>query len=140
MLSCFIAALAAQKPVQATIGTCHGMDNPMPYGQAYRTKSSSPRIFDPHFCPASHHYGLSLLAGWQNCCCQAEEVDSAHWAAKGMSGQKKYCHLHGLKANGFHVAAEGALGIVESRFKFGIVAQSGYCHAIPRFGTHDEAT
>ena len=86
MLSFFTAALAAQKPVQAMIVTCHGMDIPMTYGQIYCTKSSSLRIVDPHFGPASRHYGLSLLAGWQNHCCRAEEVDSAHLAAREVSG------------------------------------------------------
>ena len=69
----------------------------------------------------------------------AEEVDSARWAAREVSVQKIDCRLVGFNANGFHVAAEGKLGILESRFEFGIVAQSGYCHAIPRFDTHDEA-
>ena len=78
MLSFFTAALAAQKPVQAMIVTCHGMDILMPYGQAYRTKSNSLRIFDPHFGPAGLHYGLPSLVGWQDHCCQAEELDSAH--------------------------------------------------------------
>ena len=82
MLSFFTAALADQKPVQTTIATCHGMDILMPYGQAYHIKSSSPRIVHPHFGPACHYYGLSLLPGWQNHCCQAEEVDSAHWSAR----------------------------------------------------------
>ena len=50
------------------------------------------------------------------------------------------CRLVCFNANGFHVAAEGQLGILESRFEFGIVAQSGYYHGVPRFDTHDEAT
>ena len=54
--------------------------------------------------------------------------------------QKTDCRLVGFNANGFHVAAKGQLGILESRFEFGTVVQSGYCHAVPRFDTHDEAT
>ena len=54
--------------------------------------------------------------------------------------QKIDCHLVCFNANGFHVAAEGQLGVLESRFEFGIIAQSGYCHVILRFDEHDEAT
>ena len=61
-----------------------------------------------------------------------------HWAARGVSVQKIDCHLIGFNANGFHVAAEGQLGVLVMRCEFGIVAQSGYCHVIPRFDTHDE--
>ena len=85
MLSFLTAVLAAQKPVQATIVTCHGMDTLMPYGQAYHTKCSFLRIIDLHFGPADQHYGLSLLAGWQNHYFQAEEVDFADCAAEDMS-------------------------------------------------------
>ena len=76
-LSFLTAVLAAQKPAQAKIVTCHGKDILMPYGQIYSIKNSSLRISDPHFGPAGCHYGFSLPAGWQNHCCQAEEVDSA---------------------------------------------------------------
>ena len=62
-----------------------------------------------------------------------------HWAAREVSVQKIDCRLVCFNANSFHVTAEGQLGILESRFEFGIVAQSGYCHVIPRFDTHDEA-
>ena len=116
------------------------MDIPMPYGQDYRTKSSSPRIVDPCFGPAGHHYGWSLLAGWQNHCCQAEEVDSAHWAAREVSKQKMYYRLHGLNPNGFHIAAVGHLGIQEMNFEVGTIVQSGYCYGVPQFDIHDEAT
>ena len=85
-LSFFTVVCSAQVTVQVMIATCHGMDTLKPYGQAYRIKSSSLRIFDPRFGPASRHYGLSLLVGWQNRCCQAEEVDSADWAAGDVSG------------------------------------------------------
>ena len=112
----------------------------MPYGQAYRTKNSCLRISDPHFGPACWPSGLSSLVGWYDCCFPAEEVESAHWAARGVSVQKIDCRLVCSNANGFHVAAEGQLGVLESRFEFGIIAQSGYYHGAPRFGTHDEAT
>ena len=49
------------------------------------------------------------------------------------------CRLTCFNANGFHVAAEGQLGILVLRFEFGIIAQSGYCHVVPQFDTHDEA-
>ena len=138
MLSFFTAAHSTQKPVQVMIATYHRMDVLMPYGQAYRTKSSSLRILDPRFGPTGHHYSLSSLAGWQNHCCQAEEVDSAHWAAREVNGQKKYCHLHGLNANGFQVTAVGQLGIQEMNFEISTIVQSGCCHDIPRFDTYDE--
>jgi len=112
----------------------------MPYGQAYRTKNSCLQISDPRFGPACWPSGLSLLVGWYDRCFPAEEVESAHWAAREVSVQKIDCCLVSFYANGFHVAAEGQLGILESRFKFGIIAQSGYCHVVPRFDTHDEAT
>ena len=54
--------------------------------------------------------------------------------------QKIDCRSACFNANGFPVAAEGQLGIQGSRFEFGIVAQSGYCHVVPRFDTYDEAT
>ena len=63
-----------------------------------------------------------------------------HWAAREVSVQKTDCHLVYYNANGFHITAEEQLGILESRFEFGMVAQSGYCYGIPRFDTHDEAT
>ena len=44
--------------------------------------------------------------------------------------QKIDCRLVCFNGNGFHVAAEGQLGILESKFEFGIVAQSEYCHVI----------
>ena len=101
------------------------MDIPTPYGQAYRTKSSSPRIVDPCFGPAGHHYGLSSLAGWQNHCYQAEDVDSAQWATREVSRHKKYCYLHGLNPNIFYVIAVGQLGIQETNFEVGTIVQSG---------------
>ena len=55
------AVLAAQKPAQAKIVTCHGKDSPTPYGQAYHIKSNSLRIFDPHFGSAGCLNGLSSL-------------------------------------------------------------------------------
>ena len=111
----------------------------MPYGQAYRTKNSCLRISDPRFGPACWPSGLSSLVGWYDRCFPAEEVESAHWAARGVSVQEIDCRLTCFNTNGFHVAAEGQLGVLESRFEFGIVAQSGYCHGVPRFDTHDEA-
>ena len=54
--------------------------------------------------------------------------------------QEINCRSTCFNANGFHVTAEGQLGILESRFEFGIIAQGGYCHGNPQFGTHDEAT
>ena len=57
-----------------------------------------------------------------------------------MSMQKIDSRVVCFSANGFHVAAEGQLGVLESRVEFGIIAQSGYCHVVPRFDTHDEAT
>ena len=54
--------------------------------------------------------------------------------------QKIDCRSVYFNANGFHVAAQGQLGILESRFEFGIVVQSGYCHVVLQFYTHDEAT
>ena len=110
----------------------------MPYGQACRTKNSSLRISDPRFGPACWPSGLSSLVGWYYRCFPAEEVESAHWAAREVSVQKIDCHSVCFSANSFHVAAEGQLGILESRSEFGIDAQSGYCHAVPRFDTHDE--
>ena len=136
----FLTGLAAQLPVQAKIVTSHGKDIPTPYGQAYRTKNSSLQISDPRFGPAYWPSGLSLLVGWYDRCFPAEEVESAHWAARGVSVQEIDCCSVCLNANGFHVAAEGQLGVQGSRFEFGIVAQSGYCHVIPQFDTHDEAT
>ena len=136
----FFMGLAAQLPVQAKIATCHGKDIPMPYGQAYRTKNSCLRISDPRFGPACWPSGLSSLVGWYDRCFPAEEVESAHWAARGVSVQEIDCRLTWFNANGFHVAAEGQLGVLESRFGVGIVTQGGYCHGAPRFGTHDEAT
>ena len=112
----------------------------MPYGQAYRTESNSLRIFDPRFGPAGWPNGLSSLVGWYDRCFPAEEVESAHWAAVGVSVQEIDCRLVCFNANGFHVAAEGQLGVLESRFEFGIIAQSGYCHVVPRFDKYDEAT
>ena len=53
--------------------------------------------------------------------------------------QKNDCRLVCFNANGFHIAAEGQLGILESTFEFGIIAQSEYYHVVPRFDTHDEA-
>ena len=103
----FLMGLAAQLPVQAKIATCHGKDIPMPYGQAYRTKNSCLRISDPRFGPACWPSGLSSLVGWYDRCFPAEEVDSAHWAARKVSMQKTDCRLHSFNANGFHVAAEG---------------------------------
>ena len=50
------------------------------------------------------------------------------------------CRSVCFNANSFHVTAEGQLGILELRFAFGIVAQSGYCHGVPQFDTHDEVT
>ena len=112
----------------------------MPYGQAYRTKNSSLQISDPRFGPAYWPSGLSSLVGWYDRCFPAEEVESAHWAAREVSMQKIDCRSVCFNTNGFHVAAEGQLGVLESRFEFGIIAQSGYCHVVPRFDTHDEAT
>ena len=126
MLSFFTVACFAEKPVQVTIVTCNRMDIPMPYGQAYRTKSSSLRIVDPRFGPAGCQYSFSLLSGWQNHCFRAEEVDSAHWAAGGVSGHKKYCHLHGLNANSFHIAAAKQLGIQETDSQDCTIVQSWY--------------
>ena len=60
----------------------------MPYGQAYRTKNSCLRISDPRFGPACWPSGLSSLVGWYDRCFPAEEVESAHWAARGVSVQK----------------------------------------------------
>ena len=54
--------------------------------------------------------------------------------------QKIDCHSVCFNANGFHIAAEGQLGVLGTRFEVAIIAQSGYCHAVPRFDTHDEAT
>ena len=112
----------------------------MPYGQAYRTKNSCLQTSDPRFGPACWPSGLSSLVGWYDRCFPAEEVESAHWAAGEVSVQEIDCRSTCFNANWVHVAAEGQLGILESRFEFGIVAQSGYCHGVPRFGTHDEAT
>ena len=112
----------------------------MPYGQAYRTKNSCLQISDPRFGPAYWPSGLSSLVGWYDRCFPAEEVESAHWAAREVSVPKIDCRSVCFNANNFHVAAKGQLGILESRFEFGIFAQSGYCHVIPRFDTHDEAT
>ena len=66
-------------------------------------------------------------------------MDPAHWTAREVSVQEIDCRLNGFNANGFHIAAEGQLGILESRFEFGIIAQGGYYHAILQFDTHDEA-
>ena len=63
-----------------------------------------------------------------------------HWAAREVSVQKIVCHLVCFNTNGFHVAAEGQPGILESRFEFSIIAQSEYCHVVLQFDTHDEAT
>ena len=63
-----------------------------------------------------------------------------HWAAREVNGQKKHCLLHNLNANGFHVAAVGQLGVQGTSFDIGTIVQSGYCHVIPRFDTHDEVT
>ena len=63
-LSFFTVVLAAQEPVQAKIVTCHGKDIPTPYGQAYRIKSSCPKIFNPRFGLVGCPNGLSLLTGW----------------------------------------------------------------------------
>ena len=125
--------------MQAKIVTCHGKDIPTPYGQAYHTKNSSLRISDPGFGPAYWPSSLSLLVGWYDRCFPAEEVESAHWGAGEVSVQEIDCRSTCFNTNGFHVAAEGQLGILESRFEFGIIAQSGYCHGAPQFGTHDEA-
>ena len=54
--------------------------------------------------------------------------------------QKIDCRSACFNANGFHIAAEGQLGVLDLRFEFGIIAQSGYYHVIPQFDTHDEAT
>ena len=53
--------------------------------------------------------------------------------------QKIDCRSVCFNANGFHVITEGQLGILGLRFEFGIAVQSGYCHFVPRFDTHDEA-
>ena len=127
----FLMALAAQSPAQAKIVTCHGKDIRTPYGQAYRTKNSSLRISDPRFGPACWPSGLSSLVGWYDHCFPAEEVESAHWAAREVSVQKTDCRSVCFNTNGFCIAAEGQLGILESRFEFGIVVQSGYCHVVP---------
>ena len=64
-LSFFTMACYAQVTVQVAITTCHGMDTLMPYGKAYRTKSSFLRIFDPHFGPAEKKLPLRfVLADW----------------------------------------------------------------------------
>ena len=83
----------------------------MPYGQAYHTKNNSLRISDPHFGPAYWSSGLSSLVGWYDRCFPAEEVESAHWAAREVSVQEIDCRLACFNANGFHVVAEGQLGI-----------------------------
>ena len=112
----------------------------MPYGQAYHTKNSSLRISDPRFGPAYWPSGLSSLVGWYDLFFPAEEVESAHWAAREVSVQEIDCHSTCFNANGFRIAAEGQLGVQGSRFEFGIVVQSGYYHVVPRFDIHDEAT
>ena len=93
------------------------MDILTPFGQAYCTKSSFPKILDHCFGPAGCPNGLSLPDSWYNHCCPAEEVDSAQWAAREVSGQKTYCYLHHLNTNGFHVAAVGQVGVLETSFE-----------------------
>ena len=53
--------------------------------------------------------------------------------------RKADCRLVGFNTNNFQIAAEGQLAVLESRFQFGTVVQSGYCHTVPRFDIHDEA-
>ena len=139
MLS-FLMALAAQTPAQAKIVTCHGKDIPTPYGQAYRTKNSCLRISDPRFGPACWPSGLSSLVGWYDRCFPAEEVESAHWAARGVNVQGSYCRSTCYYANGFHVAATVQLGVQGSKLEVGTAVQNGYCHVAPRFDRRDEAT
>ena len=62
-----------------------------------------------------------------------------HWAAGEVIRQKKYCCLHDLNANGFRVTAVWQLDVWEANCEVGTIVQSGYCHVIPRFDTHDEA-
>ena len=45
-----------------------------------------------------------------------------HWAAREVSVWEIDCRSVCFNANSFHIAAEGQLGILESRFEFGIVA------------------
>ena len=63
-----------------------------------------------------------------------------HWAAREVSGQKMFCRLHSLNANGFHVVAGRQLGILETSCKVGTIMLNGYYRDVPRFDTHDEAT
>ena len=52
--------------------------------------------------------------------------------------QKTDCRLVSFNANGFYIAAKGQLGILELRLEFGAIVQSGYCHTVLQFDTHDE--
>ena len=124
----------------AKIITCHEKDNPTPYGQAYRTKNSCLRTSDPRFGPAYWPSSLSSLVGWTSRCFPAEEVESAHWAARGVSVQEDECRSTCFNANGFHVAAAVQLGIQGLVAEYDTIAQSGYYRVIPRFDRHDEAT
>ena len=45
--------------------------------------------------------------------------------------QKIDCRSVCFNANGFHVAAEGQLGILETNFEVGTITQSGYYHDVP---------